>query len=479
MIAALLSLYLPGYAKTIVYMLQSTEYRVWPYLQWYWRTNNFRHVARRRTLDYTKAARLLLAALRLGMAAQLAAGAVLIWLGAGHHLVGGVAFGAAVILATPVLWAHLVTIPLLIGRWVVVSPNERRQIVLSEKIFANHKGTRIAVAGSYGKTTMKEILATVLGAGKKVAATPGNKNVAVSHAAFARALDGDEDVLIIEYGEGRSGDVARFAATTHPDIGVITGLAPAHLDQYKTLAAAGKDILTLADYLNDRNVYINGESPDLQPFIKPAYFAYTADGVMDWQVKDVRVRPDGLDFKLKKGTRTLNLTSGLVGRHQIGPLALATALANELGLSKKEIEAGVAHTKPFEHRMQPQAMAGAWVIDDTYNGNIEGIRAGTALLKEVEAKQKIYVTPGLVDQGHESERVHKEMGRLIAEAHPTKVVLMKNSVTKWIESGLTERGYEGEITIEPEPLNFYTNLPHFLSAGDVVLMQNDWTDNYA
>ena len=169
----------------------------------------------------------------------------------------------------------------------------------------------------------------------------------------------------------------------------------------------------------------------------------------------------------------------MLGRHHLGFLALVAALALELGLTEKQVQAGIAKTKPFEHRMQPYQLAGAWVIDDTYNGNLEGIRAGTQLLKDLKAKRKIYVTPGLVDQGEETERVHREAGELIAAAQPDLVVLMQNSVTKFIEQGLKTGGFKGELRIETNPLDFYTNLTHFVATGDLVVMQNDWTDNYA
>lgn len=129
--------------------------------------------------------------------------------------------------------------------------------------------------------------------------------------------------------------------------------------------------------------------------------------------------------------------------------------------------------------MQPYQLGGAWIIDDTYNGNLEGLRAGTQLLAELPAQRKIYVTPGLVDQGAETERVHLAAGKLIAAAKPDIVVLMQNSVTDYIVLGLREAGYSGDLRIEEVPLDFYTNLNHFVAAGDLVLMQNDWTDNYA
>lgn len=476
----LYTLYSPRFASVVVYMLQSTEYQIGPYLAWYWRTQNFAKVMYRRQLHRTRAARLLRAAILVGISVQAAAGVAITALGINGALAGGVYFGLALLVSYPIVWGHLVLIPLIFGRIFIVKPHEARLIRRSEQIFREHPGAKIAIAGSYGKTSMKELLLTVLSEGKKVAATPANKNVPSSHAKFAACLKGDEDILIIEYGEAAPGDIVRFASTTHPTHGLITGLAPAHLDTYKTLEAAGKDIFSLAEYLGNKQVYANGDSLSLHPFIErfKSVEVYDAHGALGWRVQDVVLTPTTTSFKLAKGKQTLVLTSKLLGMHQVGPISIAAALALELGLSPKQVEAGVAKAQPFEHRMQPYQLGGAWIIDDTYNGNLEGVRAGTALLASLEAARKFYVTPGLVDQGSEKERVHVEVGELIAAAKPDVVVLMKNSVTTYIEQGLINGGFNGELRIEAEPLEFYKNLEHFVAAGDVVLMQNDWTDNY-
>ena len=236
--------------------------------------------------------------------------------------------------------------------------------------------------------------------------------------------------------------------------------------------------MSLADYLKD-DVFVNGDSRLLKNFIKPEHHIYGAEGVLDWKVSDVKVDFEGLNFTMSKTGQKLELKSGLLGEHNAGPLALAVALADQLGLSAEKIKNGVAKTIPFQHRMQPRIIGGAWVIDDTYNGNIEGIEAGLKLLKVLPAKRKIYVTPGLVDQGVETEKVHEKIGQLIVDTKPDITVLMKNSVTKFIEQGLKEAGYMGELRIEDDPLDFYTNLEQFVAAGDLVLMQNDWPDQYA
>jgi UDP-N-acetylmuramyl pentapeptide synthase len=478
MISRITSFFGPTYPKTLAYMLQSTEYQVKPYLAWYWRTNNFKDVSHRRSLDKTRRARLLVAGLRIGIALQIIVGVIVLIQGIQKDQLSDIYFGIAILLAYPVIWAHLIVIPLLVARFFIVLPKDKRAVKISRRIFEEHGAIKIAVAGSYGKTTMKELLLTILGEGKKVAATPANKNVAISHAHFAKKLTGDEEVIIIEYGEGAPGDVARFAKNTKPTIGIITGLAPAHLDKYKTLDSAARDILSLADFLKEKNVYINNESNPLKKYKKSSYIPYDQHSVLGWKISNIHVHIDGMSFFMEKNGQKLSLQTGLIGRHLIGSLALCVALAKEIGCTDRDIIAGVAKTIPFEHRMQPREMAGGFIIDDTYNGNLEGVRAGLQLLSELDSRRKIYVTPGLVDQGKESMHVHQEMGKLIAKANPTKVVLMKNSVTHWICDGLASGGYKGELVIEKKPLDFYTNINQIIAAGDIMMLQNDWTDNY-
>lgn len=477
-VEAIVSLYGPRIARTIVYMLQATEYQVAAYLRWLWRTNNFGRVMHRRTLVMTRPAKLLLIVVGVGMSLQYIVAILLALRAADTESQSLILVALSIFLITPILWAHLVVLPLLLGRWLIIKPYYGWQIRRSARIFAAHPAVKLAVAGSYGKTTMKEILLKVLSQGKKVAATPANKNVAISHAQFAKGLAGDEEILIIEYGEGAPGDVARFVRITKPDLGIITGVAPVHLDKYKSLKQAGEDIFTLARYLKDKNIYVNGESTAARLFIKKSHAIYDSQHVAGWTVQNIKSSLRGLHFTLNKDKTSLNLKSSLLGRHQVGPLALAAVIAHQFGLSKEQIEAGITKVQTFEHRMQPYQLSGAWIIDDTYNGNIEGMLAGLQMLKELPARRKVYITPGLVDQGEETPQVHRQLGEAIAETAPQKVVLMKNSVTDYILEGIKEGNYDGDLVIEEDPLGFYTNLSHFVAAGDLVLMQNDWPDNY-
>jgi UDP-N-acetylmuramoyl-tripeptide--D-alanyl-D-alanine ligase len=478
MIKAVLSRYSAHYISTLVYMLQNTEYQVRPYLSWVRRTKNFSSVIKRRTLDKTKAARVLTSVLRVGIATHVCIGLGFVSYGTYGANLWYFVGGLVLIIMYPFIWAYVICIPVFLGRLLIIKPRQKLLIKAAQDIFLQHKAIKIAVAGSYGKTSMKEMLLTVLSQGKRTAATPGNQNVAISHAEFAHSLQGNEEVLILEFGEGKPGDIKEFAELTHPTIGVITGIAPAHLDNYKTIEIATKDIFYLAKYLKGKSIYVNAESEIAPPYITEDLIPYSINGCNGWKVQDINITSLGTSFKLKKTNSKIALYSQLLGRHQVGPLTAVIEIAHSLGLSDNEIIEGVAHTKPFEHRMQPRQLHGAWIIDDTYNGNIEGVRVGLQLLKELPAKRRIYVTPGLVEQGARVIDVHKQLGKFIADCAPDVVVLMQNSTTEFIKAGIG-KNFTGEIIIEDNPYEFYQNLSIFVAAGDVVLMQNDWTDNYA
>lgn len=467
------------FSNILAYMLQNVEYDPVAYIRWLLRTHDFTKVMYRRTLEPTKAAKMFRLFACVTMMFLYASAVFIGMYAVGYAGVTGLLIPAALILLTPHLAALLILLPLIAARILISAPKEKRLIAASKEIFNKTNAVKIAVAGSYGKTSMKELLGTILSEGKNVAITPANKNVASSHALFAHKLKGTEDVLVVEFGEGEPGDVKRFSETLRPNIVMITGIAPAHLDHYATLDEAARDIFTAAEFVDAKNVYVNADSQLARPYIKDGYTTYSEKGTHDASVTNTQVTVSGLSFILKTKQNTYDIKTALLGRHTIGPLVAAILIAEKMGLTHDQTMLGISKIRPYEHRMQPREQYGAWIIDDTYNGNIEGMDAGLALLSELEAKRKIYVTPGLVDQGVETESVHIRLGELIADANPTIVVLMRNSVTNYIQKGLEQGGYAGEVRIETDPLDFYTNLENFVAGGDVVLMQNDWPDNYA
>ena len=461
-------------------MLQQVEYRAKPFLAWVVslmrQKLSLRQVMTRQKLVMTLRAKSMVA---------LGYGTALIWIG----LVGTLAVlttsvgsqvwvlvaGALMYpLALLVVYASIATVMNI----TVVGPHEKRLMQLSRDTLASHSATRIVIAGSYGKTTMKELLVAVLAKKFKVAATPGNGNTPSAHAKFIQKLHGDEEILIFELGEGKPGDVLQFAQTLRPDFAIITGLAPNHLDQYKTIDALAEDILSLRKFVEPGKLFAAGDSALLLDHLEKDDIVFGEKGGPDWQNSDIHITATTTTFRLHAGENSIPITSSLLGRHQVGPLGFVVAYALAMGVDAEDVRQAIENIAPYEHRMQPYQLGGATIIDDTYNGNAEGIMAGLALLAEIDAARKVYVTPGLVDQGAETELVHRAIAAKIAETKPDWLVLMQNSATDIIRDELKKLGYSGHITVEQVPLEFYRNLDQFVKAGDVVLMQNDWTDNY-
>ncbi len=463
-----------------VYMLQQVEYHPEKFIQWFDELASTNQpiwsVMYRQRLVYTNRAKLLVGfgyVVLFCWVASTAAGALSVGepIRASIYLLIGVLFA-------PSLLTISYFVVLLIARLTFAPAQEKRLIEATKQRLMQCSAQIIVVAGSYGKTTMKELLVDVLAKKYVVKATLGNGNTPSAHAKFVRGLEGDEEILIFELGEGKPGDVRQFAETLQPDYAVITGLAPNHLDAYKTVDALAEDILSLREFVEPEKLYVAGDSRLLRQHVRDTDVVYDEKGGPEWHNSDVRITATATKFKTNLHNRSLEIVSRLPGRHQVAPLSFVAAFAAMLGVPEKDICQAIEDILPYEHRMQPYQLGGAIIIDDTYNGNAEGIMAGLSLLLEIEAKRKIYVTPGLVDQGSETDAVHRAIAAKIAETKPDWLILMDNSATKIINDELNTLGYKGTVTFESAPLRFYENLDQFVRAGDVVLMQNDWTDNY-
>jgi UDP-N-acetylmuramoyl-tripeptide--D-alanyl-D-alanine ligase len=469
-----LSHYRPKYIRSLVYMLQLSEYNVNDFLHWYHRTWDFSNVEKRGSLKYTSKAILctvvawffvlmFLSIIILGLSP--ASGDI-------PHLVG-----ALLILVSPFLVPYLLAFCIRIINTLQI-PVEARIVARAKRKLAAHKAFKVAIAGSYGKTSMRELLKTILSEGRKVAAPKGSHNTPLGIAQFIETLSGNEEVLIFELGEYYPGDIKKLCELVRPDLGIITGVNEAHLSKFKQVSAAADTIFELAGFVPASSLYINGENEIARSRAREGNVLYSRSGAGKVIVESVRTDLDGTSVFLK-GAYDLSAKSKLLGVHQVGPIAAAVAIAAQLGLSSSEVLRGIEKTKPFEHRLQPTVVDGITTLDDSYNGNPDGVRAVIEFLKSLDGHRRWYVTPGLVEMGDRSEQIHKEIGGQLAKAGIENVVLIKNSVTPYIERGLEKAGYSGKILRFEDMPKALTALQHMTVPTDVVLIQNDWPDQYA
>lgn len=463
--------YHPRYLRSLVYMLQASEYNVGDFFTWYQRTSDFLHVEKRKQITWSAKARVLWV---LGFIVS--AAWVLATLAVLFH---SIFLGALMALMSPFMIAlclGFITYLLKLVQW----PMEHAMIRKAKAKLAQHKAVKIAIAGSYGKTSMREVLKTILAEGKKVAAPPGSYNTPLGISTFIQGLTGEEEVLIFELGEYYPGDVRHLCEFVEPDMGIITGINEAHLEKFKTLDATTATIFELADWLKEKPLYVNGENTLAQEKAQGKYILYTRKGAGEWRIGCETTNLERTSFALYSDKEAILCHSGLLGLHMLGSLAAAADIAIHFGLTPKQIQVGIAKTRPFSHRLEKRVDAnGVIMLDDSYNGNPDGAKAVIAFLGSLLGMRRWYVTPGLVEAGARVEEVHCTIGKQLAAAGIEKVVLMKNSVGPFIEKGLTDAGFKGEII-------WFKDMPAFLSAmstitlpGDVVLIQNDWPDQYA
>lgn len=473
----ILSRYRPRYIRSLVYMLQSTEYMPKEYYRWYFRTKDFSQVEKRKKLVITSksVSMTVLAWLMLG-----------IFLGAifllSSNLEGYSRYFVLIlgILCAPYILGMLIVVPLIAGQFLLQKPAEYFILKSTRQKISGHKALKIAIAGSYGKTTMREIVKTVLQEGVNVAAPPKSFNTPLGISKFVKSLSGDEDVIVFEFGEYYPGDITKLCKLVDPDMGIITGVNEAHLSKFKTIETTAKTIFELSDWLGDKTVYVNGEDSLASKNAKKDHVIYSRRGGGRWIIENPLTNLESTRFTLKSGKTEIKIVSGLLGFHHLGPMAAAASIASSLNLTSQQIQAGLNRTKAFAHRLEPKTdQSGVTTLDDSYNGNPDGVKAVIEFLAGLKGRRRIYVTPGLVEMGAKVKEVHENIGEQLAQAQIEKVVLIKNSVTPYIAKGLEDAAYSGEILWFDSAEDTFKALPQITVAGDVVLLQNDWTDQYA
>lgn len=357
----------------------------------------------------------------------------------------------------------------------------------------------IGITGSYGKTTAKEVLNTILKEKFNVVATMGNNNTPIGIArTILNNVNDKTEIFIVEMGEYYKGDVLEISKLTPPDISVITGINEAHLERYGSMQNAistkfeivegSRDrslILLNADdelIVNEYKKYLNKDN--INNFNEDSIYFFSSNNSKLSSVKsskiDFNLDNATIEFDLKyKDIDINNITLPFVTNYIIGYVSMALVIADHLGVSKSEFKLSTTLIKPFEHRLEAKRLKdNILLIDDTYNGNSNGFFEGINVLNRFKDRRKVYVTPGIVEAGNLTKEIHLEVGKRLADVADL-VILINNSSTPYISEGLINNGFNKDNIIWYEKGDSaYTNLFTHLKPNDVVLMQNDWSDNY-
>lgn len=366
---------------------------------------------------------------------------------------------------------------------VMIAPFENARnakfVKRAGQVLDESKIIRVAVVGSYGKTSVKNILKTILDEKYSVVATPQSYNTPMGIAktvlspAFA-----DKQVLIAEMGARKQGDVQELVDLVKPDFAVFTGVCEQHMLSFGSVENAFEEKSAV---VRAEAFCVCGESLQarMQAAFEEEFLRETVVFAGLKNVENLQLLPTCTKFTLVLGEERVDVETTLLGEHAAENIALAAVLAYEaLGVSAEQIARGIAKLQPIPHRLQLMESGGAYILDDAYNSNIVGAKQALDALSRFE-KGKCVVTPGLVECGILEQQLNGELGAYIAKVQPDKVILVGQTLVCAVKRGYESAGGNKDALVIAKTLDdAKPHIAEFLGEGDCVLFLNDLPDVY-
>lgn len=342
----------------------------------------------------------------------------------------------------------------------------------------------IGITGSYGKTSVKTILSTILKERYSVCSTPFSYNTPLGLSkTILENLNGKCDVFVAEMGAKYVGDIKYLVDMVRPSVGVITGIGNQHLQTFKSQEAlVNTKAEMFSNMKNGGRAFVNTDTnlaKELFEKIECEKYETTINSKSGkYYVDNLSVNSLGSEFDMVLGKDKVHCETTLLGEHNISNILLSSVVAYELGVGAEQIKNAISKLTPPAHRLAIVPSSNSLtIIDDAYNGSVEGARAGLEVLNKFSG-QKIVITPGLIELGEDEYKSNYEFGLHMAKV--ASYVIIDGVVNfEAISSGLMDGGFEkdnilraGNLSQAVELLNKVAN------PGDAVLFENDLPDNY-
>ncbi len=288
----------------------------------------------------------------------------------------------------------------------------------------------VGITGSVGKTSTKEMIASVLSQKYNVHKTAGNFNNEIGLPLTVFGLTEAHEVAVLEMGISDFGEMSRLAAVARPQVSVITNIGICHLENLGTRDGILKAKTEVFDYLReDATVVLNGDDDKLCTVAQvqgkapvfygmgertPEQAAYEKKSIFADAVENKGLRGIDFDLHLPKGTYRVHVV--IPGEHNVYNAMVAAAVGLALGLSDKEICAGIEAARTIGGRTNLIEAKGYLVIDDCYNANPVSMKAAVDVLAQGEGR-KIAVLGDMGELGADEKQLHYEVGAYVAEKH--------------------------------------------------------------
>lgn len=342
---------------------------------------------------------------------------------------------------------------------------------------------KIGITGSYGKTSVKEILKTILSQKYRVLATPQSYNTPMGISLSVKNLDNTYDVYIAEMGARHKGDIKELANMVKPKYGVITGINNQHLEYFGSIEEINNTKYELIESLpKDGTAFFSADNEYTKKmfdgFSGEKYIAGLSGGTVF--ATDVKTERTGTSFTLNiKGENPVVCSTVLLGKHSISNICLAASIAYKIGMTPDEIAHGINRLQAVVHRLElVPNNKDIVIIDDSYNSNIDGVKSALEVLGMFTGR-KIVLTPGLVELGKIENAENFKFGKMLSGCADVVIIVGKHNAEALI-AGLTEGGMDkSNIRFSKNAKRGNDELNEIIKEGDVVLFENDLPDNYS
>lgn len=360
------------------------------------------------------------------------------------------------------------------------NPRNRKFVKRAGQVLNETEIVRVAVVGSYGKTSVKNILKSILSVKYSVVETPESYNTPIGIAKTVTGADfKGKQVFIAEMGARRIGDIAELCDLVKPDFSLFTGVCEQHIESFGSLENVLKGKSEVLKGTSRKIVCGEGLREKISALSEELVSAADREKCV-WAdygklLSDVELRANGTSFTLRLPDReAFRAETCLLGRHSAENIALAALLAAEMGLDEKEIAEGIKKIEYIPHRLQLIEGNGVHILDDSYNSNPLGAAEAVAALKRFDGG-KIVVTPGLVETGILDEKINGGLGALLVGLDA--VVLVGDTLVGAVKTGYLEAGGdESKMCVFPDLEKAKSYLAEILTEGDCVLFLNDLPD---
>lgn len=335
----------------------------------------------------------------------------------------------------------------------------------------------VAVTGSSGKTTTKDMIASVLSQRFNVLKTEGNFNNAIGLPLTLLKLQYDHEIAVLEMGMNSPGEISLLSDIVRQDVGVISNVGTAHIEKLGSRENILKAKLEIFHYFDRNNTaVINGDNDMLAGFHAGKYpvVRYGLKDSNDLYAFDIKEKgEEGIDFSVNMEGAAESFTVLLPGMHNVYNALSAIAVARLFGMEAGEIRRGLTNFKPSKMRMDIiNTRNGVKIINDAYNANPESMRAAINVLQGLKGSGKsISITGDMLELGEVSEKEHYGIGAYAAEKGVDMVVAVGN-FSGSVKRGAEEAGMDSKhIYAFPLKEDAALFLEKILKPGDVVLVK--------